>query len=56
MKKRDLKSLSLNKKSISNLEQKELITGGVGRTFISICRSCRESRCRLCPSSWNRAC
>ncbi|MGH1386528.1 hypothetical protein [Kordia sp.] len=40
MKKRDLKSLSLNKKSISNFDNSELV-GGTGVTNIFDCPSVR---------------
>lgn len=55
MKKRNLKSLSLNKKSVSNLDNSELV-GGTGITNIFECPSAlvkphcfvRESEFRTC--------
>ena len=60
MKKRDLKSLSLNKKSISNFDNSELV-GGTGITNIYDCPSAlvkphcliRESFITICECASN---
>ncbi|MGH1385591.1 hypothetical protein [Kordia sp.] len=62
MKKKSLKSLTLNKKSISNLEERSSLKGGqtmIGgpcpaQTIFNSCDYCPSSVCEsfVCPSWW----